>query len=83
MYGSVNQQQKIEGIVWLTGGGATLAAIDEYLSEKLDLPVEVLDPLKLLQGKVKNKSELEACTFSVAIGLAIRGIQWQGGKHVA
>ncbi|MGO2342335.1 type IV pilus assembly protein PilM [Vibrio litoralis] len=82
MYGSVNQQQKIEGI-WLTGGGATLAAIDEYLSEKLDLAVEVLDPLKLLQGKVKNNIQSDACTFSVAAGLAIRGIQWQGGKHVA
>ncbi|WP_089139976.1 type IV pilus assembly protein PilM [Vibrio rumoiensis] len=82
MYSSVNQQQKIEGL-WLTGGGATLAAIDEHLSEKLNLPVEILDPLALLQSKVKNKIDAEPCTFSVAAGLAIRGIQWQGGKHVA
>lgn len=82
MYGSVNQQQKIDGI-WLTGGGATVVAIDEYLSEKLNLPVDILDPLKLLQGKVKNSSGLETCTFGVAAGLAIRGILWQGGKHVA
>ncbi|WP_105902873.1 type IV pilus assembly protein PilM [Vibrio gangliei] len=82
MYASVNQQYKIEGI-WLTGGGATLVAIDEALSDKLNLPVEVLNPLTLLQGKVKNKDEVEPCTFGVAAGLAIRGIQWQGGKHVA
>lgn len=82
LYSSVNQQQKIDGI-WLTGGGATLAAIDEYLSEKLALTVEVLDPLDLLVGKVKGQIESEACTFSVAAGLAIRGIQWQGANHVA
>lgn len=82
MYASVNQQHQIEGI-WLTGGGATMVAIDETLSEKLNLPVEILNPFALLQGKAKNKNEVEPCTFSVAAGLAIRGIQWQGGKHVA
>lgn len=82
MYSSVNQQQKIEGI-WLTGGGATMLSVDEYLSDKLNLPVEVLDPLRLLQGKLKNRLQSESCTFSVAAGLAIRGIQWQRGNHVA
>ncbi|HBV76128.1 MULTISPECIES: type IV pilus assembly protein PilM [Vibrio] len=83
LYGSVNQQQKIEG-VWVTGGGACLLGMDEILSQGLGLPIEVLDPLSLLQGKYKkNKQSLEACTFSVAAGLAIRGLQWQRGAHVA
>ena len=64
LYGSVNQQQKIEG-VWVTGGGACLLAMDEILSQGLGLPIEVLDPLSLLQGKYKkNKQSLEACTSS-------------------
>ncbi|OEF30062.1 type IV pilus assembly protein PilM [Vibrio rumoiensis] len=83
LYGSVNQQQKIEGL-WITGGGACLLGIDEMLSQQLALPVEILDPLQLLQGKYKkNKDGLEACTFSVAAGLAIRGLQWERGDHVA
>lgn len=83
LYGSVNQQQKIEG-VWVTGGGACLLGMEDILSQGIELPVEVLDPLSLLQGKhKKNKQDLEGCTFGVAAGLAIRGLQWQRGAHVA
>lgn len=88
LYGSVNQQKKIEGI-WLTGGGACISGIEDSLMQQLQLPVDVLNPFQLVQqhqNKDKNKDkgiEAEACIFSVATGLAIRGLQWQRRGNVA
>ena len=83
LYGSVNQQKKIEGI-WLTGGGACIAGIADALTQQLQLPVDVLNPFQLAQQQNKNKDiDAEACIFSVATGLAIRGLQWQRRGDVA
>ncbi|WP_153445874.1 type IV pilus assembly protein PilM [Vibrio algicola] len=83
LYGSVNQQTKIEGL-WLTGGGACISGITEALTQQLQIPVEVLNPFQLLESKKNKKvSNLAPCTFSVAAGLAIRGLQWQRRIHVA
>lgn len=82
LYASVNQQHQIDG-VWLTGGGATLLGLEESLSTKLNLPVARFNPFARLQGKLTIPERMEPCTFGVAVGLALKGLQWQGGKHVA
>ncbi len=84
LYGSVNPTQPIEG-VWISGGGACLSGLAEALNRELEIPISVLNPFGLLVGKghKRNKDDFDLSAYSTATGLAIRGIQWQRGKHVA
>jgi len=62
--------------VWLTGGSARIAGIDRFMSEKLEIPVEIADPFKNI--KVDNKVfdpeyiEYMAPAAAVGVGLATR-----------
>lgn len=62
--------------VFLTGGGAQLAGLAEALSEVIVLPVSQPDPFAIvsLPRKTKTIGVKKSATFSVALGLALRGI---------
>ena len=65
--------------ILLSGGGSKLAGLKEDLAEKLELPVEILDPFREI--KVDNRkfdpdylSEIMP-EMAVAVGLALRGAE--------
>lgn len=62
-----------------TGGGIVLRNMDTYIAQALGLRVEVADPLALLHpSSARCAPQLLASAgpiFSVAIGLALRGVQ--------
>ena len=63
----------------LSGGGSKLAGLKEDLAEKLELPVEVLDPFKEVNVDTRKfdpdyLSEIMP-EMAVAVGLAIRGAE--------
>lgn len=64
--------------VMLTGGGANFINIERVLSEKLQLPVSIANPLTnaRLPGAILPSSELQS--YVTAIGLALRGTQHNG-----
>ncbi len=63
---------KIKKII-LTGGGANMLSIDKYLTQELDLPVTIANPLKQIDNKQSLSLTAEtAQSFTTAIGLAIK-----------
>ncbi|MCG7496917.1 type IV pilus assembly protein PilM [Vibrio sp. Of7-15] len=85
LYRSVQHQQSIEGI-WLTGGGACFPNIEMTLSIKLGVPVMLLNPFGLVERHKTlslKQSSLPGSCFGGALGLAIRGMQWAGGRYAA
>ena len=64
--------------ILLSGGGANLKGLSEYLSMELNLPVGVGNPLAnmVAKGKVKKIKiwAEELLGYTTAIGLAMRGI---------
>jgi len=73
-------QKKIEKII-LAGGSALLPYLPEYLSENLEKEVLISDPWKkinidILKEKEYSKEvlESESILYSIAIGLALRGL---------
>lgn len=68
---------KVIDQVVLSGGSAKIAGLDEYCSQSLGIPVVIGDPWK---GVVYGDNLLSVVqeigsSFSVAIGLALRGIE--------
>ncbi len=63
--------------VFLSGRGARLKGLQEYLSLGLGLPVDLIDPLFNAGIEVHRDDEIihEAADFSVSIGLALRGLE--------
>ncbi|MCS6873241.1 MAG: type IV pilus assembly protein PilM [Pyrinomonadaceae bacterium] len=64
--------------ILISGGGSKLARLPEYLSSKLELPVEVLDPFRQIKVNTKKfdpdyLSEIMP-EMALAVGLAIRGV---------
>ena len=61
--------------IFLCGGSANLKSLDQFLSNELKIPVEIFNPLTLLQNAPTDLSE-EQCSLlpqmAVAIGLATR-----------
>ena len=82
LYTSINGSQDIKGI-WLSGEGAAMPMLAEELSSQLALECELLNPLGLFEMKVSKRKRRAADWqhFTAAAGLAVRGIQWLGGKH--
>jgi type IV pilus assembly protein PilM len=61
--------------ILLCGGGAELKGLAEFLSKKLDCPVEIANPLaNFLSKKPKSKIKSGQISFVTAIGLALRPI---------
>ncbi len=62
--------------IHLSGGTAMLRGFPEYLTEKLGIPVDILDPLASIDTEeFKSDEELETVrsALDVAVGLALRG----------
>jgi type IV pilus assembly protein PilM len=70
---------KIEKIL-LSGGGANLKGLDNFLSLELKLPVELANPwINILPEKLKEVPDLpfeKSLSFTTALGLAIRGLNY-------
>jgi type IV pilus assembly protein PilM len=65
--------------ILISGGGSKLAGLAEELSERLELPVEVLDPFRNIKVDTRKfdpdyLSEIMP-EMAVAVGLAVRGVQ--------
>ncbi len=65
--------------ILISGGGSKLNGLAEDLSEKLELPVEVLDPFRQIKVDTRKfdpdyLSEIMP-EMAVAVGLAIRGVE--------
>ncbi len=82
LYTSINGSQNIKGI-WLSGDGAATPMLAEELSHQLALECELLNPLGLFEMNVAKRKRRAADWqhFSTAAGLAVRGIQWLGGRR--
>ncbi|MBR9874665.1 type IV pilus assembly protein PilM [Vibrio sp. J1-1] len=82
LYTSINGSQNIKGI-WLSGEGATTPMLAEELSHQLAIECELLNPLGLFEMNVAKRKRRAADWqhFSTAAGLAVRGIQWLGGRR--
>lgn len=74
-YNSTAEDQKI-GKIYLSGGGAKISMLSESLSQRLGLPVELLNPLKKISFSEKefDPEYLQeiAPLVAVAAGLAMR-----------
>ncbi len=83
LYTSINGSQNIKGI-WLSGDGAATPMLAEELSHQLALECELINPLGLFEMNVSKRKRraVDWQHFSTAAGLAVRGLQWLGGRHV-
>ncbi len=61
--------------IYLTGGGAALKGLPEFLEEKTDLPVGLANPLTNLSDKPIDLTVGDLQTYGTAIGLALRQYQ--------
>jgi type IV pilus assembly protein PilM len=64
--------------ILISGGGSKLAGLAQELSQRLELPVEVLDPFRNINVDTKKfdpdyLSEIVP-EMAVAVGLAVRGV---------
>ena len=64
----------------LAGGSANLEMLRELLSSRLQMPVEINNPIKHIAiapelSKEINNFDRNAIRFGVAIGLALRGVE--------
>ncbi len=65
--------------ILMSGGGSKLAGLSEELANKLELPVEVLDPFRSIKVDARKfdpdyLSEIMP-EMAVAVGLAVRGVE--------
>ncbi len=57
--------------LWLCGGGSLTPGLDDYLASKLDLSVDVWNPLKGIEGNLPEEGSNNG--LSVALGLGVIG----------
>lgn len=83
LYASVNSQKAVDGI-WLSGGGANIPMLAEYLSRELNLDCEILNLFSLFEDKTSKRKVLRADSqvYSTAAGLAVSGIKWMEAAYV-
>ncbi|MBA2620730.1 MAG: type IV pilus assembly protein PilM [Acidobacteria bacterium] len=67
--------------ILISGGGSKLSGLAEELSNRLELPVEVLDPFRSIKIDTKKfdpdyLSEIMP-EMAVAVGLAVRGVEFK------
>jgi len=62
--------------LYLCGGASKTEGLQEYLSETLQFPVEILDPFRKVEvngaGDLLDDAEHSGADFAVAVGLAMR-----------
>ena len=75
---TTDDNETVVNKILISGGGSKLAGLAQELSQRLELPVEVLNPFRNI--KVDNKkfdpdylSEIVP-EMAVAVGLAVRGV---------
>lgn len=70
-YYSYQGQHSVEGMI-LYGGGSNLKGLSDYVQQMLGFPVLFSDPLA--QIKTEQSAPVSNNLYSIAIGLALRGI---------
>ncbi|HBP01360.1 MAG TPA: hypothetical protein DD454_04095 [Candidatus Moranbacteria bacterium] len=80
-YKEKNKNAKIDGIV-LSGGSSGLAGIDKYFQRMLGVEVSKGNPWKDISYDTKLALSIEkiGSSFSVVLGLALRGMEDEHGK---
>jgi len=80
-YEEKNKESKINGVI-LSGGTAKLKGIDTYFSKKLNIKSIIGDPWKKItyDEKIEPIIKKFGTSFSVAVGLALRGIEEHRSK---
>lgn len=75
-YRNKNKENKIDGVI-LSGGTAKLKGIDEYFSKSLEISTVIGNPWKKIVYAEELKPVIEkiGSSFSVALGLALRGVE--------
>ncbi|MFM2591165.1 type IV pilus assembly protein PilM [Vibrio sp. TBV020] len=75
---------RVEG-VWLCGGGAMTPMLAEEITRRLNVPCELFNPLALFDAKGnKHYGDFSrGYAYTMAAGLAMRGIDWLEHKHAA
>ena len=76
---SINKKEKVNKIV-LSGGGSLLKEMRSYLSLKVKKEVVFGNPLKNIApgGNLPPALEKETAFYATAIGLALRGADYEG-----
>jgi len=76
VFSEKNKKDKIDELV-LSGGASLMKGIDIYFSEKLNIKVEQGDPWKNIEYDKKLEKQIKEIgnSFSVVIGLAVRGFE--------
>ena len=73
------QDNRLVNRILISGGGANLKGLPEFLSSELKIPVALANPwINVSTGKQKITKALsgeKALSFATAIGLALRGIK--------
>lgn len=81
--GAFSLQEPNAGIekILLSGGGAKLENLPEFLKERLGIDAAHIDPLKELRHKLSEDlvSQVQGCG-DVAVGLALRGVKGKAEK---
>ena len=67
-----NNNNSFFNTFYLTGGGALLPGLDEFIASNLNVKVELLDPFKKINNSTKVSNPFE---YSIALGLALRGLE--------
>jgi len=74
-YSATSADERVQK-VYITGGVSRTAKISELLEDRLGVPVEILDPFRMLNASEKDFDleylESVAPLFSVAVGLGMR-----------
>ncbi|EKE16531.1 MAG: hypothetical protein ACD_11C00004G0029 [uncultured bacterium] len=76
VYNEKNKDKGVESII-LSGGTSAMFGLDKYFSENLKVKIEKGDPWKNLEYDKKLETSVRkmGASFSVAIGLAMRGFE--------
>lgn len=75
-YKAKNESARLDGLI-LSGGTAKLKGIDTYFSEALNMRATIGNPWKKIDFDKKLAPQVEkmGSSFSVAIGLALKGVE--------
>jgi type IV pilus assembly protein PilM len=71
--GFANQNTTIKDMI-ICGGGSNLIGLDKFLSEQLHIEVKIGNPLVNIAEAKKSMLGIDLLSFTVAIGLALRGL---------